>query len=244
MFGTSSFRGDARPDGNRYNGRMMRLIAAAALCAAPAIALAAPPPDPFKLYGSEIDFTVYRSGSEIGQHKVTFANDGGALVVRSLFDIAVKFLGVTVYRYHYLSQETWRGGELAGLASSVNDNGTETTVDARQKDNALVVNGPEAKDELVPLPILPSTHWDSQVIDAAKVLNTINGKVDGVKLVELGPDTVTVAGAPHAATHYRYTGDITAETWYDAGGHWVKLRFPGSDGTLIDYVCQRCVGAP
>lgn len=222
---------------------MPRFLVATVLLAAPSLAAAAPP-DPFKLYGSEIDFAVYRSGSEIGQHKVTFASENGALVVRSLFDIAVKFLGVTVYRYHYLSQETWRDGRLAGLASTVDDNGTATKVEASEKGSALVVNGPEAKNEIVPPTVLPSTHWNAQVIQADQVLNTINGKLDAIKLVELGPETVTIAGTPRPATHYRYTGDITAETWYDQSGHWVKLRFPGKDGTLIDYVCQHCAGAP
>lgn len=216
--------------------------AAAALALAPVAAAA--PPDPFKLYGAEMDFAVWRSGSEIGRHTVTFASEDGALVVRSLFDIAVKLLGITVYRYKYQSQETWRDGQLAGLVSTVNDNGTETKIDARKAGDTLVVAGPEAKNEVVTLPILPSTHWNAEVIDATRVLNTLNGKVDAVKLVPLGIESVPVAGVPHAATHYRYTGEITAESWYDAGGHWVKLRFPGTDGTPIDYVCLHCVKAP
>ncbi|MGH7091741.1 MAG: DUF6134 family protein, partial [Stellaceae bacterium] len=160
------------------------------------------------------------------------------------FDIAVKFLGVTVYRYNYQSQETWRGGELAGLVSVVNDDGTVTRVDTSRKDDTLVVNGPEARNEVVALPILPSTHWDAQVIDASRVLNTITGKVAAIKVVKLGPETVTVAGKPHPAMHYRYAGDIQAETWYDQAGHWVKLRFAGKDGSIIDYSCLRCVAAP
>lgn len=221
---------------------MIRLLLAAALLWP--VAAAAAPPDPFKLYGQEMVFRVIRSGSEIGTHTVTFAEADGALFVHSLFDIVVRLLGLPIYRYKYQSDETWRDGRLAALAATVNDNGTETKVEARKKDDALVVDGPEAKDEVVKLPVLPSTHWDDEVIGASHVLNTLNGKLDAVKLVPLGSDSVEVAGAPHAATHYRYTGDITAESWYDAEGHWVKLRFPGKDGTLIDYVCLKCLAAP
>ena len=71
-------------------------------------------PDPLALYGGEMDFTVWRSGSEIGRHRVTFARDGGTLTVRSLLDIAVKLLGITVYRFNYQSQEVWHG-RLAAL---------------------------------------------------------------------------------------------------------------------------------
>lgn len=166
-------------------------------------------PDPTKLYGDEMVFSVWRSGAEIGQHRVSFARENGALVVRSLFDIVVKLLGIPVYRYKYQSQETWRDGRLARLASVIDDNGTQSSVEALAQDDKLAVTGPEAHG-LVPLPILPSTHWDAEVITADRMLNTLSGKVDEIKLVPLGPDTVPTGAGPHPATHYQYTGDIRA----------------------------------
>jgi hypothetical protein len=202
------------------------------------------PPDPLALYGGEMVFTVWRSGSEIGQHRVTFARDGDSLRVRSLFDIAVKFLGVTVYRFKYEAQEVWRDGRLAELVSTIDDNGKPSSVQAKEEeDGKLAVIGPDSR-ETVEGPILPSSHWNAQVIDASRVLNTLNGKIDQVKLVPLGVETVPVGAASREATHYRYTGALNPESWYDAEGHWLKLRFPGKDGTLIDYVCVRCVAAP
>jgi geranylgeranyl diphosphate synthase type II len=44
------------------------------------------------------------------------------------------------------------------------------------------------------------------------------------------------------ATYYRYTGDLLAELWYDDDGRWVKMRFKGRDGSMIEYVCRRCQG--
>ena len=201
-------------------------------------------PDPLKLYGGEMVFSVWRSGSEIGQHHVTFMRDNGTLTVRSLFDIAVKLLGITVFRYKYQSQEIWRDGELAQLDSTIDDDGTPHSVQAKAEGGKLSVVGPEAPHEPVTLPILPSTHWNAQVITASRVLNTLSGKVNQIKLVPVGVESVPVGSAQRQATHYRYTGDIQAESWYDSDGHWLKLRFPGTDGTPIDYVCVRCVAAP
>jgi hypothetical protein len=200
-------------------------------------------PDPTKLYGGDIVFSVWRSGSEIGEHRVTFALQDGALAVRSTLDLVVKILGIPVYRYKYLSQEIWRGGMLAQLDASVDDNGTLSKVEARQDAGKLAVTGPDAHETVAGF-ILPSTHWDSQVIEADRLVNTLNGKVDTVKLVPLGVETVPVGPGQAQATHYRYQGDIQAESWYDAAGHWLKLRFPGKDGTLIDYVCVSCRAAP
>jgi hypothetical protein len=217
--------------------RVAFAIVAALALAAPA--RADPVPDPFKLYGSEMNFSVWRKGDEIGQHRVTFTRQDGALVVRSFFDIAIKFLGLTVYRYDYTSEETWRGGRLDALASTIDDNGTKTAIEAKEDDGKLAVTAPDAHEVIAGF-ILPSTHWNAQVITASRVLNTLNGKVDDIKLVPVGMETVPVGGGTRQAMHYRYTGAIKAESWYDAAGHWLKLRFPGTDGTLIDYVCERC----
>lgn len=206
-------------------------------------AVADPPPDPFKLYGNEMVFSVWRSGSEIGQHRVTFALEDGALVVNSLFDIAVKFLGITVYRFKYQSEEVWRDGTLHRLEATKDDNGTVAKVDARQEDGELAITGPKTH-ETAKLPLLPSTDWNAQVITADRVLNTLDGTVDGIKLVPVGVESVPVGGGRRQAMHYHYTGKIKADGWYDAQGHWVKLRFPGTDGTQIDYVCRICIAPP
>lgn len=218
-------------------------LALAVLVAASARAAAGDPPDPLKLYGNDMVFSVWRKGSRIGEHRVTFAWQDGALLVHSLFDVAVRFLGITIYRYHYASEETWRGGKLDGLVSTIDDDGTKAAVSAKDDDGKLVVTGPAAHEDIAGF-ILPSTHWDAAVIGANRVLNTLSGKVSDIRLVPAGIESVPVGSQMKAATHYRYTGDITAESWYDAEGHWLKLRFLGKDGSVIDYVCERCVAAP
>jgi len=215
----------------------------AVLAATAGRAAADDPPDPFGLYGNDMAFSVWRHGSQIGEHRVTFEWQNGALLVHSLLDIAVKLFGITVYRYHYMSEEVWRGGKLDRLAASIDDNGTKTAIHAKDDDGKLAVTGPDAHEDIAGF-ILPSTHWDAAVIGAHRVLNTLSGKVSDIRLVPLGVESVPVGAQTKTATHYRYTGDITAESWYDAEGHWVKLRFPGKDGSIIDYVCERCAAAP
>ncbi len=215
-------------------------LSAVVFAAGPAAAAGAP--DPLPLYGHEMVFSVWRKGDEIGQHRVLFANADGALVVRSILDLAVKILGITVYRYDYRSEETWRGGKLVGLASTVDDNGTSTKINAAEAHGELDVTRPAGNVQIAGA-ILPSTHWDAQIIHADRVLNTLDGKLDHIALVPQGVESVMTGDGQRQAMHYLWTGDIKAESWYDAAGHWLKLRFPGKDGTPIEYVCMRCAAA-
>ncbi|HUZ72881.1 MAG TPA: DUF6134 family protein [Stellaceae bacterium] len=203
---------------------------------------AAGPPDPLPLYGHEMVFSVWRKGDKIGQHRVLFAHQDGALVVRSILDLAVKILGITVYRYDYRAQETWRNGKLVALASTVDDNGTSSKVKAAEAQGKLDVTGPDGS-AVINGAILPSTHWDAQVIHADRVLNTLDGKLDHIALVPKGVEGVATNDGERQAMHYLWTGDVKAESWYDAAGHWLKLRFLGKDGTPIEYICMRCLAA-
>ena len=213
-------------------------LAGAVLAAGPA--MASGPPDPLRLYGPEMVFSVWRSGSKIGEHRVIFAREDGALVVRSYLDLAVKFLGITLYRYAYRAQEVWRDGVLAQLTSAVDDNGTAASVKAHRAQGKLDVTGSGGKF-VAPGTILPSTNWDAQVIGANLVLNTLDGKLDHVRLVPEGVTAVDTNVGKRTATHYLWTGDIKAEAWYDEAGHWLRLRFLGKDGAPIEYRCMRCV---
>jgi hypothetical protein len=200
-------------------------------------------PDPFKLYGGEMEFSVWRNGSNIGEHRVTFQRQGGALVVRSLFDIAVKFFGLTVYTFRYTCEEIWRGDQLDQLTSSIDDDGTKTAVNAARHDGVLDVTGPETHEDVTGF-ILPSSHWDSAMVRADRVLNTLDGKINAIHVATLGTESVPVGTGSREATHYRYSGGFAADTWYDKEGHWLKLRFNGKDGTPIDYVCELCMAPP
>ena len=113
----------------RLKTTFLALSAAATLVIAPTSASWAV--DPLSLYGSEVKFDVYREGSRIGAHTVRFTRDGDALKVDAVLDLAVRFLGVPVYRYRYESQARWRSNQLVSLDVLVDDDGKRHTIQAR-----------------------------------------------------------------------------------------------------------------
>lgn len=196
--------------------------------------------DPLSLYGEEIRFDVRRNGTPVGSHTVSFTREGGKIATATRFEVAVDVLIFTAYRYVYASQGTWSGGCLVGLTAAVDDNGKESAVRVRQDGGVLSVAGPLG-EAVADRRTLPTEHWDYAVVGAAAVINTITGRVNRVNIAAAGTETVQTAdGRALTARRYVYRGELDNEVWYDAKGRWVKMRFPGADGSTIEYVCVKC----
>ncbi len=202
---------------------------------------AAAAPDPLSLYGEAIEFDVLRNGEPVGFHHVRFARDGQDLVVSSRFRLAVKALFVTVYRYSYDSEGRWRDGRLHALRARVDDDGAKTSVEALRRGERLAVRDGDGV-VAVDAPLFPTNHWNVAVLSQRRVLNTLTGRVNEVRIEPAARDRVETERGPVPATQYVYRGDLATQVWYDDAGRWVKMRFRAADGSVIDYRCRRCQG--
>lgn len=195
-----------------------------------------------ELYGERLSFDVYRNGDLVGYQNVTFAPRDGGLAVDIDFRLTIKALYITFYEMTYASNSLWKNDEMISLKSHTDQNGKVTTVEARADNGKLEVDGPNGKAS-APLGIYPTDHWNAGVIDATKLVNTINGHINDVRLVRMGEDKVPTERGPVEATHYKYTGEIQNDVWYDAEGRWVQMQFKGGDGSTIEFRCRKCFPA-
>jgi len=207
-------------------------------------------------YGSSLSFAAVRNGQTIGHHRLTFQKNGDQLTVSTAIDLAVKFMGVTAYRYTHRAQEVWSGDTFLGLTAQTDDDGKKYAVRIRRDGEALAVErsaqfeafSPAALDRGLPQggaeraalspQILPSTHWNVRQIRQTALVNTQTGAEARIQVAVLGRETVRTANASVAATRYRYTGDLVMDQWFDDAGRWVKTSFVASDGSTIEYVLQ------
>jgi hypothetical protein len=197
--------------------------------------------DPFALYGPRIEFALSRNGTPVGSHVIRFEDGVQGLNVNSVFDIKINFLFFTAYRYRYESDSLWNRDKLIRLRAVTNDDGAKTTVEAAWRGDRFVIRGPEG-EAAVGHGLYPTDHWNPGVLATSRVLNTITGRVNDVRIVPQGTEFIVAEDRTIAATHYRYTGDLENEVWYDDRGRWVKMRFKAKDGSTIDYQCRRCLG--
>lgn len=184
-------------------------------------------------------FEIRRDGSPVGTHRVTIRRDGAGLRAEARSSIAVRLLGVTIYRFDYNSVSSWVDGRLARLDVVTDDDGTVTRVSAKAEGGRLRIVAPDGVAE-APLDLLSTDHWNPKVIGATAVLNTITGQVNRVTMTAQGRDSVPAGSGKRLATRYVYAGELDSTVWYDDSGHWTGLRFAARDGSIIDYVCKRC----
>ena len=207
-------------------------------------------------YGSSLSFAAVRNGQTIGHHILTFQKNGTQLKVSTAIDLAVKFMGVTAYRYTHRAEEVWSGDTFQGLSAQTDDNGKKYAIRIQRDGAALAVERNARRDALSPatfdrglqwddavrttLPpqLLPSTHWNIRQVRQSALVNTQTGTEGRVQVAVLGRETIRTANASSEATRYRYTGDLVMDQWFDDAGRWVKTSFTASDGSTIEYVLQ------
>lgn len=198
--------------------------------------------DPLELYGPEVVFDVYRKGNLVGEHRVSFERlTDGRIQATSRFEIAIKVLFITAYRYTYDSIGIWQDNEMLSMSARVNDNGDEVTLEAIRTDTGYDIAGRDGA-YTAEAPLFPTTHWNTGILTQSRVLNTLTGNLDEVTITPSGQEMVLTNAGEVEATKFVYTGELDVTVWYDAEGRWVNMRFPGKDGTEITYTCRSCQG--
>lgn len=180
-----------------------------------------------KLYPDTMHYTIRRKGKNVGTHTVSFNQDSNGLSVDVESKITVTVLKVPVFRFKYISFEYWQGGKLVSLSAATDRNGDVT--------RAKLV--PDSTSQ-------SSNHWNPAVLDSNSIFNTITGNISNVSIQNIGDVTLSSGEDSIAATHYRYTGDIQADVWYDSKNRWAKLQFKGDDGSNIIYTANPLVISP
>ena len=198
---------------------MKRSFAFVLLATALATALAAHAADGTRVYA----FKAFLDDKPIGGHRFTVVTEGGNRQVTSEADFAVKFIGITAYRYHHHAQEQWSGDCLAGLVSSTDDDGKPAGV-------RLVKNGDV--DEITTSAgkktesgcLMTYAYWNPAMRGQTRLLDPQTGKVDAVTVARVAEGHVTVDGKDVAATDWRITsGESPVDVWISDQGDWVGL---------------------
>ena len=186
------------------------------------------------------EYEILRDGEPVGSHLVLIEpHEGGSRVVsQSLIEIGV--LGITFYRFRYQSEEEWDAKGLRRLRVQVEDDGEPLAIDGRRRGDRfhLSLNGQDPS--IHDMPLYPTNHWNPTILSQSRVLNTLTGRLNRVSIRPNHQATPELDGAIGEVNAYRYSGDLHLDSWYDATGRWIGMRFEARDGSLIEYHCRNC----
>jgi hypothetical protein len=186
------------------------------------------------------DFTIFVDGDKAGAYSMTITQrEDDSFVMAASANVRVSYLGgLRVYRYSYRGTETWKAGRLVHLTSTSNDDGKEFTVSAVPDSDGLRirVNG---RERLARADIWLTTYWrlaDPRFRNqGVPLVDADTGKDLAAQLQFVGVRQMNVAGQVQNSTHYRLSGDVQADLWYDAQERLVRLKSL-SDGHRYELV--------
>lgn len=190
------------------------LVLAPAL-AAPAVAQAST--------AGRTEFQILMNGNPVGRHSVTVTVSGQTATADIAIDMAGR-VGPIRFSYSHRCRETWAGNALQSMDCTDVENGARKSARARRDGATIAITG-TGFTGTVPATLLPSSWWRSGTVRQSELLDSRDGRVTRVRVQRLGESTVTVAGSPVPATHWRIRGSVNTDLWYDSAGRWVGTAF-------------------
>jgi hypothetical protein len=178
-------------------------------------------------------FQVTRDGKPIGTQTVTLKQDGDVLIVTTESTIAVKLLGVVVYRLHQMLTDTYRGDQLVAVEAETRDpNGVRAGKIARDGNHWTGKFGKQGRDfECDCLTSSTMPHRDglkgTAMIEASEVQRR------AVTIEDKGAETLDLPEGKIETRHFSVKGEIERDVWYDPAGNLVAAQQKGSDGSDI-----------
>jgi len=184
--------------------------------------------------GAELVYAVTRDGSPIGRTTVDIDRSGDNVTVTSKTDIEVKVI-IVLYRFQQDVTETWKGDQLVSFKSHTDDNGTPHDVSITSSGKGLTIVA-DGKSSSAPAGALPATFWSTKFVKAKTLIHPDTGRLMNASVKDVGPEQVTVHGAPRQTEHYKVSAgkDFERDLWY-GGDQLIRVRIKdaSTQGNLI-----------
>jgi Family of unknown function (DUF6134) len=177
-------------------------------------------------------YQVMRDGQVVGEQRTDFERRGDELRVVTDVRINVTLLGLSVYDFTQRIEERWAKGVLIDFISVSNDDGNTRNVNLKRKGDRLVGTYDDKQRDL-PGDLIPTTLWNSAVVEHSSVLETVKGREREVKVKAKGAEQVKLPIGAVSARHFVFSGEFNREAWYDESGVLVASQMEAKDGSII-----------
>jgi hypothetical protein len=189
-------------------------------------------------FGQTWEFDVSMDGKPIGEHQFVLSNlDNGDLHLTSEAKFNVKFLSISVFKYHHQADEIWSADCLKKLEASTQENSKKTLVSGVKAQNLFKVTAQKPL-EINRSCVMTFAYWNPKILQQKQLLNPQTGEYLASNIGYVGKETILVKGQSQSAEHYKIdTTKFKIDIWYSNEGEWLALQSHTPDGR-IDYALK------
>jgi hypothetical protein len=174
------------------------------------------------------DFNVFVDGVRAGAGHMTIQKaDDGSVVMSCDTDLSVSVFFFT-YTYKYRGRELWKDGKLQRFESTCNDDGKRYLVSAAAENKGIRVKVNDS-ERIVGHDVWLTSYWAKP---SKKMVNQVVPLVDAdtgrdleCTVAYVGTEDVMVSGQAQSLQHYKLTGKVQVDLWYDAADRLTRQEF-------------------
>jgi YD repeat-containing protein len=175
------------------------------------------------------DFAVSVDNKPAGEYHMTITRqDDGSVTMTAQADIHFTAYLIKKYSYTFRDTEVWKGGRCLRLDSTCNDDGTNYTVSA-VADGATLRVRVNGQERITRGEVWLTTYWCLPIMDqrnrAVPLLDADTGRDITATLQYVGPAKVNVGGTAVDVAHWRLSGGVQVELYYDGQERLVRQEF-------------------
>jgi hypothetical protein len=177
-------------------------------------------------------FEVSRDGTPIGTQSIEIRQQGDTVTAITESRVAVKMLGITVYRMHQVMTETFAGRRLQAVRTETRDTGGVRIAELTRNGDHWAGRVNERASEF-DCDCQASAMWNVSSIGKDRIIEASQARLRRITVTDLGVENLSLPEGRVAARHFAVKGDLEREVWYDSKGNLVAAQQVGSDGSLI-----------
>ena len=183
-----------------------------------------------------LEYELFRNNKPIGYHKYNFERNKDFLKVKSYVEFNISKLGVNLYRYEAISEESYKNDKFFDFSSKTNQNKKKKYVNIKfdEINSKLIVDGSSYKGD-ADKDFIVGTWWNHEIIKAKAQISAISGRIIHQKVTFLGKERLNINGKTYEALRFNFSSSdknlpekkkLNTDIWYDEKTNlWLKASF-------------------
>lgn len=173
----------------------------------------------------------------IGTYTNSVESTGNDTEVVTKLHVAVKVLGIVVFREDAQRTERWRSDRLTSFQGLTTTNGHKIEIHGEARDDSFVINSPSGVS-VAPANVHPSNPWSIKIFNSDVMMSTKSGKLFDVRLIANVEKSITLDGVTETLHQYEVDGEQKQFIWLNDLGVTIAFRIL-ERGVPIDFVLIR-----